>query len=70
MAWAKANKAAEHYDVSVRTLREWQKQGFPHVKIRGSVLFDLDRGDEWLRENFTVEGNAAQAVVDELLRDL
>ena len=67
--WAKAKKAAQHYDVSIRTMRNWQALGFPVVRIGGSVLFDLDRGDEWLREHYAPDNDAA-SVVDELMKGL
>ena len=69
MAWAKAAKAAEYYGVSVRTMRNWQAQGFPCVKVGGALLFDLERGDEWLRRNFALK-NEHRAAVDDLLEGL
>ena len=67
--WARAKRAANHYDVCVRTLRNWQALGFPTVKIGGIVLFDIDRGDKWLREHYASNNDTA-ALVDEIMKGL
>ena len=72
MAWAKPNKAAEHFGVSRRTIWNWMKLGLPHVKIGGNILISLDDGDGWLRENYTPEVKTEREtkIVNELIRGL
>lgn len=69
MAWKKPKAAAEHYDVSLRTIFSWLGQGLPSVKVGRNRLIDISAGDEWLRENFTRKTQTEQ-MVDELLKGL
>lgn len=67
--WLKIPAAAEYYGVSVRTLRSWLKDGFPHVVLpSGTKLVNLMRGDEYLMQ-FDVERQAGK-IVDELVEGL
>jgi hypothetical protein len=46
---------ARHYNVSIRTIREWQARGFiPYLKVQRCVRFCLADVEAALRERFEV----------------
>jgi excisionase family DNA binding protein len=54
--WAKVKDAAKYAGVSVRTLRDWLKDGLRHSRVRGTILISYTALDEYLR-GFEVRDN-------------
>jgi excisionase family DNA binding protein len=69
--WAKVKDAAEYSGVSVRTLREWLKEGLPHARLKTStILIKYDWIDQWLSQFEVKPDNSVDAIVDEVLEGL
>jgi excisionase family DNA binding protein len=49
MQYLKIKEIAEHYNVSVRTIRNWVKKGMPVVVVGGVHRFDLAEVDKWIK---------------------
>lgn len=43
------SRAAEYFDVSVRTLYTWRELGMPSVRVRGRVLVPIDDATDWVK---------------------
>lgn len=48
--YARPKQAAEHFGVSVRSLRRYRAQGMPARKVRGVVLYPLRGCERWMDE--------------------
>ncbi len=69
MSWRKVPAAAEYYGVSVRTLRDLLKTGFPHSRLdSGTILIELSTGDKWLRSKSTL--NQDKQLINSIMEDL
>ena len=69
--YGKIRKAAEYSGgVSVRTLRNWFKDGLPHFRLSsGTILVAYADIDAWL-EKFRVDDSRLDAIVDEITKEL
>ncbi|WP_136808731.1 helix-turn-helix domain-containing protein [Desulfosediminicola flagellatus] len=71
MGWKKTRLAAEHFGVSERTMRTMLKEGFPHVKLpSGTILINSNDGDEYLRNNFSVDHDKDDQAIFNAIKDL
>ena len=69
-AFLKVKGYAEHIDNSERTTRKLLTDGMPHVRLpSGRILIPVERADKWL-DQFLVEGNEDQRIIDGLLENL
>jgi len=67
--WAKAKEAAKYAGVSVRTLRDWLKNGLRHSRVSaGMILVSYAAIDEYLAR-FEVRTNQVDELVEETLKD-
>lgn len=56
--------------VDERTLRRWQREeGLPVARVGGAVLYPVEELRKWLAER-VVARREAEAIADEILRDL
>ena len=70
MSWVRINKLCKHIDSSQRTVRNYMDLGLPYSRLpNGSLLFELEAIDEWLRDHSADQQNDT-AVADELLQGL
>ena len=68
--WAKVKVAAEYAGVSVRTLRDWLKNGLRHSRVSaGMILVSYAAIDEYL-VGFEVNENHVNDIVDEVMHEL
>jgi len=68
--WAKVKEAAKYAGVSVRTLRDWLKNGLRHSRVSaGMILVSYAAIDEYL-VGFEVNDNHVDAIVDEVMQEL
>jgi excisionase family DNA binding protein len=68
--WAKVKEAAKYAGVSVRTLRDWLKDGLRHSRLStGTILIPYAAIDEYL-ERFEVRTNKVDDLVDEVMQEL
>ncbi len=67
--FAKVKTAAKYANISERTLRTWLKEGLPHFRPGGTILIAYRDIDAWM-EQFRVDGNKLDAVVDEVMEGL
>jgi excisionase family DNA binding protein len=68
--WAKVKEAARYAGVSVRTLRDWLKNGLRHSRISaGMILVSYAAIDEYL-VGFEVHKNQVDDIVDEVMQEL
>ncbi len=49
MQYSNIQEVANTYKVTKNTVRNWIKQGMPHLKAGSVLRFDLAAVDEWLR---------------------
>jgi len=40
---------AEKYNVTKQTIRNWIKQGLPHIKLGNVLRFEEKESDSWIR---------------------
>jgi excisionase family DNA binding protein len=67
--WASVKKAAQYADVSVRTMRDWLKEGLKHSRLpSGTIRIRYSDVNEYL-EQFQVNEHAIDAMVDEVVRE-
>jgi excisionase family DNA binding protein len=67
--WASVKKAAQYADVSVRTMRDWLKEGLKHSRLpSGTIRIRYSDVNEYL-EQFQVNEHAIDAMVDEVLKE-
>jgi excisionase family DNA binding protein len=68
--WAKVKEAAKYAGVSVRTLRDWLKNGLRHSRVSaGMILVSYAAIDEYL-VRFEVNENQVDEIVDEMTQEL
>ena len=68
--WAKVKDAANYAGVSVRTLRDWLKNGLRHSRVSaGMILVSYAAIDKYLVD-FEVNENRVDEIVDEVLEGL
>ena len=69
--WAKVKEAAKYAGVSVRTLRDWLKNGLRHSRVKGTgtILISYSAIDAYL-VGFEVRTDQVDEIVDAVLRDL
>lgn len=68
--YTKAKQAAKYAGVSERTFRDWLKDGLPHFRLStGTILIAYKDIDVWMQK-FRVDMSKADAIVDELMREL
>jgi predicted site-specific integrase-resolvase len=68
--WAKVKDAAKYAGVSVRTLRDWLKDGLRHSRLStGTILVAYAAIDEYL-VGFEVNENQVDDIVDEVMQEL
>lgn len=66
--WAKVKDAAKYAGVSVRTLRDWLKDGLRHSRVSaGMILVSYAAIDEYL-VGFEVRTNQVDELVEETLK--
>ena len=69
-AWGKIKPSAQYAGVCDRTVRYWLKNGLVHSRLpSGTILIKFEEIDKFL-ESFVVSSNQADALVDEVLKDL
>jgi len=67
--WAKVKEAAKYAGVSVRTLRDWLKNGLRHSRVSaGMILVSYAAIDEYL-VGFEVNENEVVDIVDEVVKE-
>jgi len=67
--WACIKKAAQYADVSVRTMRDWLKEGLKHSRLpSGTIRIRYSDVNEYL-EQFQVNEHAIDAMVDEVVKE-
>jgi excisionase family DNA binding protein len=67
--WACIKKAAQYADVSVRTMRDWLKEGLKHSRLpSGTIRIRYSDVDGYL-EQFQVNENAIDAMVDAVVKE-
>jgi excisionase family DNA binding protein len=67
--WAKVKEAAKYAGVSVRTLRDWLKDGLRHSRLStGTILVAYAAIDEYL-VGFEVRDNQVDEIVDEVMEE-
>jgi excisionase family DNA binding protein len=68
--WAKVKEAAKYAGVSVRTLRDWLKNGLRHSRLSaGMILVSYAAIDEYL-VGFEVHKNQVDDIVDKVMHEL
>ena len=68
--WGKVKKAAQHSDVSERTLRSWLKQGLKHSRLpSGTILIRFSDIDAFL-EGFAADDRQVDRIVDEVIEGM
>jgi excisionase family DNA binding protein len=68
--WAKIKEAAKYAGVSVRTFRDWLKDGLRHSRLSsGTILVSYGAIDEYLM-GFEVRENQVGEIVDEFVKEL
>ena len=68
--WSKVKEAANYAGVSVRTLRDWLKNGLRHSRVSaGMILVSYAAIDEYL-VGFEVNENHFDDIVDEVMEGL
>jgi excisionase family DNA binding protein len=68
--WAKVKEAAKYAGVSVRTLRDWLKDGLRHSRLStGTILVAYAAIDDYLAR-FEVNRNQVDNIVDEVMQEL
>ena len=68
--WAKVKEASKYAGVSVRTLRDWLKNGLRHSRVSaGMILVSYAAIDEYL-VGFEVNSNQVDDIVDEMMEGL
>jgi excisionase family DNA binding protein len=68
--WAKVKEAAKYAGVSVRTLRDWLKNGLRHSRVSaGMILVSYAAIDDYL-VGFEVNENQVDAIVDDVMQEL
>jgi excisionase family DNA binding protein len=68
--WAKVKEAAKYAGVSVRTLRDWLKDGLRHSRLNtGTILVAYAAIDDYLAR-FEVNRNQVDNIVDEVMQEL
>jgi excisionase family DNA binding protein len=68
--YAKVKEAAKYAGVSVRTLRDWLKDGLRHSRLStGTILVAYAAIDEYLAR-FEVSRNQVDDIVNELMQEL
>ena len=68
--WAKVKEAAKYAGVSVRTLRDWLKDGLRHSRLgTGTILVAYAAIDEYLAR-FEVNSNQVDDIVNEVMQEL
>lgn len=45
----KINVVAIKYEVTTKTIRNWVKQGLPHIKVGRVLRFDMGEVDNWVK---------------------
>jgi hypothetical protein len=69
-SWTKIKGAAVYAGVSERTVRSWMKHGLRYSRLKsGTVLFSYRWIDQYL-EQFEVNENIAEDIVNEALREI
>ncbi len=68
--YAKIGPVAKYAGVSIRTFRDWLKDGLSHFRLSsGTILVAYGDIDAWL-EKFRVNGSQVDAIVEDVLSDL
>ena len=68
--WAKVKEAAKYAGVSVRTLRDWLKDGLRHSRLStGTILVAYAAIDEYLAR-FEVHSNQVDDIVNDVMQEL
>jgi excisionase family DNA binding protein len=68
--WAKVKEAAKYAGVSVRTLRDWLKNGLRHSRVSaGMIIVSYAAIDDYL-VGFEVNENQVDAIVDDVMQEL
>jgi excisionase family DNA binding protein len=68
--WGKIKPAAEYCGVGERTFRSWLKKGLRHTRLpSGTVLIKFSHLDAFL-EQYEVNSNEVDQVVDEILKSI
>ena len=68
--WAKVKEAAKYAGVSVRTLRDWLRDGLRHSRLStGTILVAYTAIDEYL-VGFEVSRNQVDDIVNEVMQEL
>jgi excisionase family DNA binding protein len=67
--WAKIKEAAKYAGVSVRTFRDWLKDGLRHSRLStGTILVAYAAIDEYL-ERFEVKNNQVDEFVNQVVKE-
>lgn len=68
--YTKAKQAAKFCGVSERTFRDYLKAGLPHFRLStGTILIAYRDIDSWM-EQFRVDHNKLDLIVDEITKEL
>lgn len=69
--WAKVKEAARYAGVSVRTFRDWLKNGLRHSRVRGTgtILISYSAIDAYL-VGFEVRTDQVDEIVYEVMKEL
>ena len=68
--WAKIKDAAEYSGISVRTMRDWLKNGLKHSRLpSGTILIKREWIDDFLTR-FEVAENEAERITNQVMEGI
>jgi predicted site-specific integrase-resolvase len=71
VTWMKVKDAAKYAGVSIRTFRDWLRNGLKHSKLpSGMILISSASIDEYLRQFEVCETSKTNRIITELLEGL
>ncbi len=65
--WMRPATASQYSDVSVRLIRNWLRDGLPHIKRKGIVLIRRTDLDSYLIQFKVESGSKVDAIVGEVM---
>jgi excisionase family DNA binding protein len=59
--WLSVNELAAHFGKDRATMYRWLRLGMPGHRPGGSLLFDLDEVEAWVRSRCSTDGRAQES---------